>query len=349
MSRPLFNLSLAALEHLADGILGVSRTGRITLINKSASEMLRLDPEEIKGKKYWNVLPSPDLIKTLNQLIRDQKGTHHEEIITFSKDRVCLVQTYVAEADGKNPGAVCIMRDMSEVYRIEKAVNQFVATVSHELKAPLTSIKGFVETLLEGSYQDPEISRKFLNVINEETNRMARLIIDLLQISSFPGQGSRLQLSPLDASVILNNALHLFKKLAEQKNIKLSVDAPKDFPRINADEDRIMQVIVNLLDNAIKFTGIKNEGSIELKAEHAGKFAKIKIKDSGIGIPEKEKAKIFERFYRIQDSPGASLGGTGLGLAIVKQIVEAHGGEITVESEEGKGSAFIFTIPFAAS
>ncbi|MCD6309420.1 MAG: PAS domain-containing protein [Candidatus Eremiobacteraeota bacterium] len=347
MPRPRANLSVFALEHLADGILGVSRTGRITLINQSASEILQVDPEKVKGKKYWNVLPSPDLTRILNELVRDEKGTQREEIITFPGDRTCLVQIFLAEVNGKNLGAVSVIRDLSEVYRIEKAVNQFVATVSHELKAPLTSIKGFVETLLEGSFRDHEICRRFLHVINEETNRMARLIIDLLQVSSFPGQEATLRPTSLSVSVMLNNAGELFKKMAKQKNIKLIVDVPDDFPEIKADEDRLMQVLVNLVDNAIKFTGIKKKGTIHLVARHAGKMARIEVRDTGIGISEEEKEKIFDRFYRVKDGPGAELGGTGLGLSIVKEIIEAHGGKISVESELGKGCTFTFTIPFA--
>jgi len=340
-------LSLALLDNLPDAIVGIDRECKIRLFNLAAQETFQINADEIRGKKLWEIPVLEKNLKSLLDLVRDEKVSYQEKMLSLENEQVLLLQMFKVTAQDKTRGAIAVLRDLGQVYRIERAVNQFVANVSHELKAPLTSIKGFVETLLEGALQNGEICRKFLQVINEETNRMARLIIDLLQISSFPEKGSLLQREKLDFASLLQETIQPFEPLIKQKKLSLKFDLPPALPPLKGDRDRLMQVVINLLDNAIKFTGIKNQGEIIIAAREIPNFLQVEFKDSGIGIPENESEKIFERFYRIKEGPGASLGGTGLGLSIVKEIIEAHGGTIKVESKLGEGSSFIFNLPLS--
>lgn len=338
-------LANAVLENHPDAVVGIARDGKILLFNQAACRLFQLEEKAVRDLKIWEVPQTQKLLKDLPLILRDEKSSYKEEIVALARDKFYLLQIYRVEVENKIIGALGILRDLSEVYRIEQEVNQFVANVSHELKAPLTSIKGYIETLLEGTMKDTDVCQRFLQIINEETNRMARLIIDLLQVSSFPEKGGMLALEPLDLAQLIQEITQPFMELVKRKNLSVKIDLPPQLPLILADRDRLLQVLVNLIDNAIKFTGIKGEGEITISAQAKEEMIEVKIADSGIGIPAQEQEKIFERFYRIKEGPGALLGGTGLGLSIVKQIINAHGGEIGVESQKGRGSVFFFTIP----
>jgi len=338
-------LAGSVLENLPDAVVGIARDGKIILFNQSACRLFKVEEKAVLERKIWEVPQTEKILKDLPLILREEKSNYKEEIIALSRDKFYLLQIYRVEEDGKLSGAFVILRDLSEVYRIEQEVNQFVANVSHELKAPLTSIKGYVETLLEGALKDNDVCQRFLQVINEETNRMARLIIDLLQVSSFPEKGGVLNPEPLDMVQLIKEISQPFLELLKRKNLRLSFKFAEKLPLVLADRDRIMQVMVNLIDNAVKYTAIKGSGEIEISAQAKEKNVEISVGDSGIGIPLPEQEKIFERFYRIKEGEGAHLGGTGLGLSIVKQIVNAHGGEIKVASVENQGSRFTFTLP----
>lgn len=337
-------------EVTSDALIAINKEGNIIIFNNMASAVFGIPVEKALKKKIWGVIKNPEFTKAFVSLVKDSGASHREQVVLFPGERIFLVQMIpVKSEDGRVLGALAILKDLTEIHKIEKAMNQFVANVSHELKTPLTSIKGFVETLLEGALEDPVVCRKFLQVINEETNRLARLILDLLDISSFPTRQNELKLKPVSVEKIIGNAVKILKPVAVQKNIKVDAVIDEKLPLVHVDEDRIMQVIVNLIDNAVKYTGIMKKGTVKIEAKEENKHVKVNVIDSGIGIPPQDIDKIFERFYRVKNGPSAELGGTGLGLSITKQIVEAHGGNIFVQSKPGKGSTFSFTLPLKSA
>lgn len=227
--------------------------------------------------------------------------------------------------------------------RLEEVMAQFVSNISHELRTPLTCIKGYVETLMDGAVADPEMSKKFLGIIYEETERLNRLIRDLLDLSMMESKRTRMNQHLIDLGQLVQDAGDFLKDYAEKKKISLSFHLNENLPDVNGDEDRLEQVLINLMDNAIKYT--PPGGNIQISCEQEDGFLKVSVKDTGPGIPEGERERVFERFYRVETDRSTSTGGRGLGLSIAKHIVEAHGGAIWVESALGKGSTFCFTIP----
>jgi len=220
---------------------------------------------------------------------------------------------------------------------------EFVANVSHELRTPLTSIRGFVETLKDGAIDDPENSRRFLNIIEAHTERLNNLINDLLKLSKIESKEIKMEFQPIALREVIEEVVSNFKEAIKQKGHIVEINIPPDFPQIEADPQRIEQVFINLLDNAIKFT--PKNGRICIKAVGREKDIQIEISDTGIGIPKEHLPSLFERFYRVDKARSRELGGTGLGLSIVKHIIQAHGGKVGVESEFGKGSNFFFILP----
>jgi two-component system phosphate regulon sensor histidine kinase PhoR len=335
------------LENLIDAVIGIDKSGRIRIFNPMASQLFALAASEALDRKIWDVFRVTDFTRALISMVKESSAAPREQVILFPGERIFLSQLIpVRSEDGRLQGAVAILKDMTTLHQMEKDMTQFVGTVSHELKVPLTSIKGFVETLLEGAYTDGPVCRKFLQIINEETNRLARLIVSLLNVSSGSGGEDRLEKKPIEIDKLIGGVVGLLQPIAAEKNLTLTLRAPEELPLVPADEDKIKQVIMNLLDNAIKFTGIMKEGSVIVELLRERKGIRVRVIDTGIGIPEEEHDKIFERFYRVKEGPAAELGGTGLGLSITKQIVEAHGGNLSLESAPGRGSTFSFLLPF---
>jgi len=240
-----------------------------------------------------------------------------------------------------------VLHDITEMRRLENLRKDFVANVSHELKTPLTSIKGFVETLLGGALRDGEHGTAFLKMMEEDAKRLERLIDDLLKLSEIESKEVPLKISPLDLKAEVESVLSTFQHQIEKKRIVVENQISEDpFPKVKADRDKLRQVLINLIDNGIKFN--RDGGRIVLGAEVTEeKEIRISVEDSGIGIPKKDIPRIFERFFRVDKARSRELGGTGLGLAIAKHIIEAHGGTVSCASELGKGSTFSFTLPTA--
>lgn len=348
--KVLGRLQTTILDNLSEAVIAIDREGTVAVFNRMASLAFNLPQEKVTGQKIWDALKISDFTRAFSSMIKDSEPKYREQVILFPNERIYLARLLPARGkDGRVNGAIAILKDLMEFHNIEKAMNQFLANVSHELKTPLTSIKGFVETLLEGALANEAVCRKFLQVINEETNRMTRLILSMLDMSSLDSRAGQLNLRSLSILQIINNAVNLLRPIAEQKGIAIEIAAPEDLPWVKVDEDRMMQVVINLLDNAIKFTGLLKKGKVRIEARDENKHLRVNVIDTGVGIPPEEKEKIFERFYRIKEGLSAELGGTGLGLAITKQIVEAHGGTIGVDSVPGKGSKFSFTVPLPVS
>lgn len=226
---------------------------------------------------------------------------------------------------------------------LEEIMLTFVSNVSHELRTPLTCIKGYAETLLDGALDDPDLAKRWLSVINDEAQRLERLINDLLDISMLEAHQVELRFGPVDLLGRVNHTVTILQPHAAKSKVKLKVKAPKNFPVWRADEDRLSQVIVNLIDNAIKYS--QPDGEVTVNVSHTKEKAVIEVVDRGTGIPDEELPRIFERFYRVEKGSSARFGGRGLGLSIAMHIVEAHGGELQVESKLGVGSKFRIVLP----
>jgi two-component system phosphate regulon sensor histidine kinase PhoR len=239
-------------------------------------------------------------------------------------------------------GCLLVIHDITEIRKLETMRRDFVANVSHELKTPLTSIKGFVETLLEGALEDKENNRHFLKIIQEHGERLNKLVDDLLSLSHLESKEILLEKGIFNLRQQVEKVIMGFKEQLKKRNVDIKNEIPANIS-INADKDKIEGVFTNLIDNAIKFN--KENGSIKISSQQEGDKIKIIVEDSGVGIPDKDIPRIFERFYRVDKARSAELGGTGLGLSIVKHIVELHGGTVGVESVEGLGSKFWFTLP----
>jgi two-component system phosphate regulon sensor histidine kinase PhoR len=216
--------------------------------------------------------------------------------------------------------------------------SEFVGNVSHELRTPLTSIKGFLETLLDGAMENSVLCRRFLSIMDTETNRLSRLIEDLLSLSSIESKERILRPKPVCMVHSVRSVLNMFGPQISERQLRVDFIYQRDLSRINADEDLLNQVLVNLLDNAIKYTPQK--GNITIRCRNQQNRVMTTITDTGVGIPRESLPRVFERFYRVDKARSRDQGGTGLGLSIVKHIVESHGGEVFVESEIGKGSTF---------
>ena len=243
------------------------------------------------------------------------------------------------------PSVVLVIQDVTESHRYEQLRREFVANVSHELKSPLTSIRGLTETLQGGALEDPSANRRFVQLIDEYADRLSRLIEDLLALSQIESQAVPLALATVPLKPLAESVLASLQPAIAQRRLSVSVNVPEGFA-VRADADRLRQVLFNLLDNAVKYN--RDDGSLRVSAIRSDGTATVAVADSGIGIPPDDLPRVFERFYRVDKARSREPGGTGLGLSIVKHLVEAHGGRVFVESSLGGGSTFSFTLPLAS-
>ncbi|HIX44435.1 MAG TPA: PAS domain-containing sensor histidine kinase, partial [Candidatus Kurthia intestinigallinarum] len=239
-------------------------------------------------------------------------------------------------------GVVIVMHDITELKKLEQVRKDFVANVSHELRTPITSMKGFSETLLDGAYKDEETLLTFLEIMNQESNRLQMLVNDLLELSKLEKHGFQLDLLPTSLNDLVKRAAEMSAQQLEEKEMILQVEAPDDIV-ILGDANRLMQVIVNLLFNAINYS--PEHTTITMRLSDNSKFGILEVKDEGIGIAKEEIPRVFERFYRVDRARSRNSGGTGLGLAIVKHLIEIHHGKIQVESEVGQGTTMRVMLP----
>ena len=244
---------------------------------------------------------------------------------------------------GEKAGIVMVLQDITERQRLDNMRKEFVANVSHELKTPLTSIKSYTETLLEGALDDRELSEHFLEVVNSEADRMARLVRDLLQLSSLDYNQTKWNKRESDLVKIIENSVLKMSMTAKNKNQSLHFITREDALMVYLDTDRIEQVILNILSNALKYT--PDNGEIKVFLDKKEQDAIIRIVDNGIGIPKEDIPRLFERFYRVDKARTRELGGTGLGLSIAQQIIEVHQGKIKINSNEGEGTEAVIILP----
>jgi two-component system phosphate regulon sensor histidine kinase PhoR len=335
----------AVIMHMFEGIMVVDEKGVVQLMNPSLRKAFLIDTP-VHGRRAVEVVRNSVLSDMLSDLLTGKERIiSHELVITFPDERVIQVNGVAISTLNKIEGAVLVFHDITELRRLEKVRQDFVANVSHELRTPVASIKGYAETLLSGAMEDKQALKEFLGTIHENSDRLVNLINDLLDLARI--ESGRMKIVPvaMEAVSVVQRCLNILEKTIQDKKLSVTMDLPGDLTKVLADEPRFSQVVLNLLDNAVKYTS--EGGSISVKAVSQDKNVRFDVIDTGIGIPEEDLPRIFERFYRVDKARSRDLGGTGLGLSIVKHIVLAHGGEVWAISQLGRGTTFSFTIPRA--
>ena len=338
------NRSSAILASMVEGVAVVGGDERILYCNYAFEQILELPAGTSQGKKLVEVLRQIELINTVRQALAGGKEVNGEvEVGTVRPQNFSATAAPVHDAGASD--AVLVLHDITELRRLERVRRDFVANVSHEFKTPLTAIQGFAETLLGGALEDRANRRRFVEIIREHARRLARLTDDLLKLSRIEAGRLELALRPIRVAALVNGCVETARLKAEPRGLRLSACLPSDLPQVLADGAQLGEVLQNLLDNALQYTPAG--GQVEVKVHSTGREVIFTVEDTGIGIPESDLERIFERFYRVDAARSREAGGTGLGLSIARHIVEAHGGKIWVESAVGSGSRFHFSIPAA--
>jgi two-component system phosphate regulon sensor histidine kinase PhoR len=355
--------SSAILRSMVEGVAVVDSQEKIMFSNRAFSNILNLDTSAIEGRPIIEVLRNSDLLGLIRRALAGEEGlgadiamgivqhrsfsvtaTPVKALTAVSSENVSAAAQSVPAVD-KPSGAVLVMHDVSELRRLERVRQDFVANVSHEFKTPLTAIQGFAETLLAGAVDDPRNNRRFLEIIREHASRLARLTDDLLKLARIEAGKLELDFYHVNITELVERCAETALLKASRKQIALEIQLPPGLPAMRGDPALLREVLQNLLDNAVQYTSAG--GHIGVSAGVHDREAVVSVSDTGIGVPLADQERIFERFYRVDAARSREAGGTGLGLSIARHIVEAHGGRIWVESEVGAGSKFSFSIPLA--
>lgn len=329
------------LENMVSGVMLVNQSGTIQLVNSALLDILNRSEDALIGKSHTQLPESFSLSEKIQRCIETEQYLHEE--IRLYDERVfdAHFAPFISEND-RLLGVIVVLHEVTEIHRLEKIRSEFVANVSHELKTPITSVKGFAETLLEGAAEDPELRQSFLTIIHEESNRLHRLINDILHLSKIEQHLIELEIEDVDLTDVIYDTVETLQEELSQKEITISLPGQKQVV-IEGEKDRIRQIIVNLVSNAIAYT--PQRGKISVNLNERQHHVELIVSDTGIGIPKKDLPRVFERFYRVDKARARHSGGTGLGLAIVKHLVESHHGYIKVDSIENVGTTFIVTLP----
>jgi two-component system phosphate regulon sensor histidine kinase PhoR len=336
------NLSTAILGSMVEGVAVVNASERLLFANGGFAEILGLQAPLKSGSALVEIVRQTELIEAVRHVLHGDARVE-SEIATGTLRQHFFAATVASVRAGETLGAVVVLHDITELRRLERVRRDFVANVSHEFKTPLTAIQGFAETLLAGAIDDAQNRGRFLEIILEHARRLARLTDDLLRLSQLDSDRLELEIDEVSVTQIVDSCLATAQHRAAENGLKLSVDIPEQMPTVAGDQRRLAEVLQNLLDNARQYT--LPGGEIVLSAEAHELEVVFTVADTGIGIPQADQSRIFERFYRVDAARSREAGGTGLGLAIAKHLIEAQGGRIWVESEIGKGSRFHFSVP----
>ncbi len=339
----------AVLAGMIEGVVAVDLDERILSVNRAAAEMIQAPPANVIGKPLAEVVRNLALAKFVSQVLGSDEAVEGEIVLNDGAGHERFVQARGAallRAGGRKIGGLLVLHDMTRLHLLETMRRDFVANVSHELKTPITSIKGFVETLLEGALEDPSSARKFLEIIARQADRLNQIIDDLLVLSRIEreAQDQHVLREPGNLHGVLQAAVDDCQRLLKQRKVPIALQCPRDL-EVSMNAQLVEQAVVNLLDNAIKYS--PPSSSIELTARPQDEWVLVEVADHGCGIGPEHLGRIFERFYRVDKARSREQGGTGLGLAIVKHIAQAHGGKVSVQSTLGKGSTFTVWLPAA--
>jgi len=359
------NRSGAILRSMVEGVAVIDARERLVFFNRAFSEGLSLDPHEIEGRSLIEVVRNSDLLGLIRRALKGEEGLRTDMVVGIVQQRTFSISAApvqaletpstaggmptppVARTGAENPsGAVVVLHDVTDLRRLERVRQDFVANVSHEFKTPLTAIQGFAETLLGGALEDPEHNRRFLEIIRDHAARLAALTNDLLKLARIEAGKLEVDLGPVNLLEVIERCAETTLLKASRKQIALETEVPPGLPAVRGDASLLREVLQNLLDNAVQYTPAG--GRIKVSATAEAREAIVIVEDTGVGIPLVDQERIFERFYRVDAGRSREAGGTGLGLSIAKHIVEVHGGHLRVDSEVGRGSRFSFSLALAA-
>ncbi|GEO69197.1 cell wall metabolism sensor histidine kinase WalK [Levilactobacillus acidifarinae] len=338
----------SVMAHMTDGVIATDRRGNVTIINETASSFLDTDSDDAVGKSILDLLAIRQDY-TLRELLEDPDDL----VLDFStKDHDLILQAYfslIQRESGFISGIVCVLHDVTEQQKIDQDRKQFVSNVSHELRTPLTSVRSYIEALSEGAWKDPKVAPDFLKVTQEETDRMIRMINDLLTLSRMDSGTQKLDLEMVNLNELYNYVLDRFDMIIKQddhpeKTYTIKREFTKRDLWVEIDTDRFTQVLDNLMNNAIKYS--PDGGVITCRLLETHNNVILSVSDQGLGIPRADISRIFDRFYRVDKARSRAQGGTGLGLAISREVVQMLGGRIWVDSREGRGSTFYISLPY---
>lgn len=330
------------LFSMVEGVVATDSSGRISFLNPAAERIFQIEHGSALGKYPREVWREFELVEMFHQVfVTGEPQSREFELEAPSKAYLKVEITPIRFGEEEEvQGVLAMVRDFTRLRQLETIRTDFVANVSHELRTPLTSIKGFIETLLDGGLESMETTKRFLTIMYQETDRLNRLISDLLDLSRIESGQAELKRAKIYLAPLVEEVRLTLQDRMTEKNITLSVELGPT--PVWADEDQIREVLVNLIENAVKYSTAG--GHIRVLEHNRGDQQEFVVCDTGIGIPKDSIPRIFERFYRVDKARSREMGGTGLGLSIVKHIIERHGGKVWVESELGKGSCFHFTL-----
>jgi two-component system phosphate regulon sensor histidine kinase PhoR len=339
------NEQQALLSSMVEGVLAVDANERIMSINLAAAKFFNLDPAQAVKRSVYETIRHADFLEFVSQTLLSSKNFEREIYIQGEGDKILQAHgSVMQDAAGNRVGAVIVLNDVTRLKRLENIRRDFVANVSHELKTPITSIRGFVETLIDGAINNPEEATRFLNIIVKQADRLNSIVDDLLTLSRIEKESETAEMELIRQELwgVMLSAVQSCEPAANSKEIKIEIDGDRSLAaRIN--KRQFEQALINLIDNAIKYSG--RNSSLSVNAVSINGEIKISVSDQGSGIEKKHLGRIFERFYRVDKARSREAGGTGLGLSIVKHIVLAHKGRVDVDSTPGKGSTFTIYLP----
>ena len=332
------------LTNMTSGVIFINGKRQVDLVNPAAERFLSFTGEGSKGVVHDALIKHPELSAAIDNALKSC-GALEREIKIENPEEAALqvVISPIHNNKGDCIGVVAVLHDITERRKVERMRKDFVGNVSHELKTPVTSIKGFTETLLDGAIDDTETNREFVEIIDKEADRLKRVIQDLLELSRLEGKQVKLNFKPEDLSSIIRSTVQNLSGQIKSKNLNVQIELPEKTVIAAVDRDIVEQILVNLVDNAVKYSPAG--GVIEIAVEEREKDVVVRVRDTGMGIPPEDIGRVFERFYRVDKTRSRDQGGKGLGLSIVKHLVDIHGGTVGVTSKQGEGSEFFFALP----
>ncbi|EAE9428050.1 cell wall metabolism sensor histidine kinase WalK [Listeria monocytogenes] len=333
----------SVLAYMTDGVIATDRRGKVILINTPAEKMLRVKHESANGRSIIDVLDIGDTYQFEDLMEVDG---------SLTMDRSTLDKPYVLRANfsviqretGFNNGVIAVLHDITDQEKVDQERRDFVSNVSHELRTPLTSMHSYLEALSDGAWEDKEIAPRFLEVTQNETERMIRLVNDLLKLSRMDGGREQLEKSFVNFTDFFNHIIDRFEMM-KKETIMFKRHIPREPVIIEIDEDKVMQVLDNIISNANKYS--PDGGRISFYLKKFEDEIEVSIADEGLGVPDEDLANVFDRFFRVDKARSREMGGTGLGLAIAREVIEAHGGRIWAERNKNKGTIIKFTLPYS--
>lgn len=332
------------LGAMVEGVIAVDDQERIILANNAAFHLLDMTPTAMVGRPIWEAIRQPRIDDLVRQALRGESPERLELQVSRVQN---IISAAVSRLPGEPcPGAVLVLHDVTELRRLERLRREFVANVSHELKTPLTSIAAYTETLLDGALDDPQHNKEFLKRIEEQTDRLQALIVDLLSLARMESDESKYELAPVDVAEVIADSFDAHHGVADAKQIHLQRPVSEEPSLALADAEGLRTILDNLLDNAINYT--PPEGRVTVQWWPEGDWVHIDVSDTGVGIAKEHQARIFERFFRVDKARSREVGGTGLGLTIVKHLCQTFGGSVSVTSQVNQGSTFRVSLKRAA-